>query len=556
MVGRNFGIADSGAWTAPFVVSPINTNKIYVGYTNIYYSENYGTNWKKQTNYTSRSTNTFRYMRISEKDDNYLYAATLSTLRVTKDGGETWTAIAHPGGGSGGSSISGLAIHPENPEIFFVTYSGFRENNKLYMYNGNTWINLSGNLPNVPANCVELHNNNGVLNIYVGTDIGVYHMINDIPYFKRWGQNLPNLYISQLEYVPVNNKMRAASYGRGIWEVDINNCEQEYINIVTDRYSPDEELVFCNGDSVRLYIENPNQTDIYWSTGETTNSIWIKNRGKYWAVSNSKSDCPSISNIVEFIVKDTSVLVINPSSSTNFCIGDSVILVASSGGIVQDSYIWQNGNDVMIGETTRRIIVREPGVYTVQAVTDETGCISKANPVTVNTFRKPEPTTIFVEFGTDYDTLIVSNASLYTKFQWYRNGIRINGATQRNYPVQKNSALADYTVTVAEGGDCFSEQSEPYAYGDVDDELTNVSKMFIKPNPAKDEFIIEMTESAVGEYDISILNVEGIIVKSISKQQIYNTLKVDISTFTIGVYIIKVSSKRNTFIKTLIKYEQ
>lgn len=546
IVGYRFGVADSGNWTTPFVVSPINPQKIYVGYANIYHSRDMGDNWTKQTNFSYSSTNTFRHMRISEKDDNYIYAATLTNLRVTKNGGETWTAMNHPGGTS--NSISGIAIHPDNPEVIFLTYSGFRANNKLFMYDGNQWLNLSGNLPNIPVNCVELHKVNDILNIYVGTDIGVYHMVNDIPYFKRWGQDLPNLYISQLEYVSVNNKMRAASYGRGIWEIDVNNTEnQEYINIAT---TGDFEI--CNGDSVRLYIENPAQTDIYWSTGETTNEIWVKERGQYWAVSNSKSVSPSISNIVDVSVKDTSLLSISNTSTLDFCIGDSVRLVASQGGgIDPNSYLWSTG------ETTRGITVKDAGVYTVQVTTQQTGCISRA-AITVNTYEPPEPATILILYGSPnqttgdiYDTL---RASIGNKFQWYKNGTRINGATQRNYVVLRDSSnVADYTVSIALGGDCYSELSEPHSYVSVEDDNVVQAKMLIHPNPAANEFIIEMNASAAGVYDISILDMLGTVVKSITNVQIDNTFKVDISALPIGNYIIKVSSKRNNFIDKLNK---
>jgi hypothetical protein len=44
---------------------------------------------------------------------------------------------------------------------------------------------LSGNLPNVPANCIELQIENGVTKIYVGTDIGVYYGVDGASYYTR-----------------------------------------------------------------------------------------------------------------------------------------------------------------------------------------------------------------------------------------------------------------------------------------------------------------------------------------------------------------------------------
>ena len=42
-------------------------------------------------------------------------------------------------------------------------------------YNGgNSWINISYSLPNVPVNCIELDNGNTLERVYIGTDLGVW----------------------------------------------------------------------------------------------------------------------------------------------------------------------------------------------------------------------------------------------------------------------------------------------------------------------------------------------------------------------------------------------
>ena len=381
MVNQLFGGSDEGAWVTPIAVSYIDPRKIYVGYSNIYFSNNYGQSgsWKKLTQFSSSSSSTFRNIRVSEKNDNYVYAATLRALHITSDGGQnsnSWRNISPPQGVN--QNITGLAIHPDNPNIVYLTFAGYNANVKLYKYDNakNEWTNLSGNLPNLPANCVELHYVNGKLNIYVGTDIGVYHAVNDVPYFKRWGDGLPNLYVSQLEVASSINKMRAASYGRGVWEVDLNPCHLEYFDITGD-------LEFCIGDSVLLSASG--QSDIVWSTGETGNEIWVKTAGNYWAVSNANSECIKISNIhtVNAYPKPEkpTVHLIKGDENNPENIFDT--LHTTTSGV---EYIWYKNGTVINGQNTNKLVVQridenEGELYTV-SVTNGTCCSEQSAPFT------------------------------------------------------------------------------------------------------------------------------------------------------------------------------
>ena len=74
--------------------------------------------------------------------------------------------------------------------------------------------------PTPPANTVvyEPGTNNG---LYLGTDMGVFYT-ND--YFTNWlpyGQGLPNVVVNELEINLAAGKVRAATFGRGLWESDL-----------------------------------------------------------------------------------------------------------------------------------------------------------------------------------------------------------------------------------------------------------------------------------------------------------------------------------------------
>ncbi|MFC2113967.1 PKD domain-containing protein [Bacteroidota bacterium] len=224
--GANFtgikrNITESGGWVTPYIINPKDPKMLYGGYGNIWRNNNRGyDDWYKVTNWGSSSK--VVAMAISEKDTSVMYAAKSSTLYRTTNSGATWE-IKTP---TSSAYITYIAVHPEYPNIVYVTFSGYSASNKVYVSDnyGDSWTNISGNLPNLPVNCIvtEKGSNAGV---YVGTDVGVYFrdsMLTDwIPYLE----GLPNVIVNELEIyydaVPSKSKIVAATYGRGIWESEL-----------------------------------------------------------------------------------------------------------------------------------------------------------------------------------------------------------------------------------------------------------------------------------------------------------------------------------------------
>ncbi len=95
---------------------------------------------------------------------------------------------------------------------------------------------------------------------------------------------------------------------------------------------------------------------------------------KYYCTITDANGCLDIDSVV-VTVYPLPQPVISPPGTTTICSCDSVRLDAGNNGY--SFYIWSTG------ETTRAIIVRNPGQYTV-TVTDTNGCFNTSSPVTVN----------------------------------------------------------------------------------------------------------------------------------------------------------------------------
>ena len=108
-----------------------------------------------------------------------------------------------------------------------------------------------------------------------------------------------------------------------------------------------------------------------WSNGETTRNISV-GPGTY-SVTVTKNGCSSVSANVTVSYFTVITPVINSSVSLTICAGNTVILNSSPAV----AYNWSTGN------TAASISVSTAGTYFVTA-TDNNGCISTSNPVTVS----------------------------------------------------------------------------------------------------------------------------------------------------------------------------
>ena len=533
------GLQDISAFVTTFDVSP--SGKLYVGYCNIYYSSNNGNTWTKQTNYSASNNSTIRNVKVSVKDEKYVYAHTRSTIYYTDNSGTNWKT-RNP---VGGQNISYILPHPENPQMFYITLSGYSDGNKLYKFDGQNWINLSGNLPNVPANCVAIQIENGKEKIYVGTDIGVYYGLEQTPAYIRWGNDLPNTCVTELELVNPNI-LRAATFGRGVWETTINNCPTESIVV-----NVDGETSICSKDSVRLYVATPNQTDIVWSTGATENEIWVKTAGNYYAVSNTNSDCLRPSNSINIVTKVQNNINVAIQGKTEMCIGDSVILNVPL-GFKEGTFKW-NTND-----TGRTLVIKEAGIYFVSAENTSNDCISYSDTFVVNTYEKPMPTTIKLILdttnnNTKNDTL---EANEGVKFQWYKDGNIMNNQTGKRLIRQRNTTgFGIYTVIIAKEGDCYSEHSESFDYMAIKEDIE--ISMNISPIPAYNIINVEMPKEYYDEYIVTIIDITGKTIKELNLVNFNQGVEVfDVQALPTGTYMLKLESNKISIIKTFVKADK
>jgi photosystem II stability/assembly factor-like uncharacterized protein len=166
---------------------------------------------------------TFTVLKVAQSSPKVIYAGNGKRLYITKDDGATWTEIT-AGLPVAANYLTYVAINDNDPKIAYVTFSGYNAGQKVYKTtnSGTTWVNISGSLPNIPANCIAYEKN--IKNaLYVGTDAGVYYIKDGLADWVPYKTGLPNVIVDELEIHYGTKKIRAATYGRGLWQAALKS---------------------------------------------------------------------------------------------------------------------------------------------------------------------------------------------------------------------------------------------------------------------------------------------------------------------------------------------
>jgi len=207
-----------GAWVTPFVIHPTDHNTLIAGFDDVYQTTNGGSSW---TTISSNLTNgdLLKTLTYAPSNPSYIYAATSYGIWKTTNGGSSWASITS---GLPNNSITDVEVSQNDPETIWVTFSGFDASYKVYKSTngGSSYTNFSTGLPNVPVNCI-LYENNSNEALYLGCDLGVYYRDGSMSTWTTFDQGLPNVIVRELEIQYSTSKIRAATYGRGLWESDL-----------------------------------------------------------------------------------------------------------------------------------------------------------------------------------------------------------------------------------------------------------------------------------------------------------------------------------------------
>jgi VCBS repeat-containing protein len=249
-----------GSFTTPVELNKVDPTRLLVGGTgHIYQSLDQGTTLTPIANvgvngigFNGGGVMVYGGFQNGVADADLIYAASgANVLRQTASGGG-FTATS-----PGGSTIRGVTDNPTNWTAVFTI-----DDNQVFESTnaGATWVDVTANLASISAaDFRSIEYVHGSLDdaLVVGTSSGVFYAhvsgLGGAPSWSKFGSNLPDVIVYDLEYDATDNVLVAGTMGRGAWQV--NNATA---NLGIDNQAP----VLNAADGSLSYTENQAATAI------------------------------------------------------------------------------------------------------------------------------------------------------------------------------------------------------------------------------------------------------------------------------------------------------
>ena len=230
----------SSEFVTYFYLDPDNNNALYYAGRNKLYRTNDAEN-VSSTTWTDLSTlgteevmSTFATSRGTYSASSYLYiGGENGGIHRVKDPQNISNLVSEAvnitptGAGISNAIVSGIAVHPTNPDIVLAVYANYGINNIYVTSNATaadpTWTVVEQNLNNHSVRSAAIAVVDGEINYFVGTARGLYRSVD--PTTQNWeiegSDELGLAVISSLVYRPSDNKLLIGTHGNGMFETTV-----------------------------------------------------------------------------------------------------------------------------------------------------------------------------------------------------------------------------------------------------------------------------------------------------------------------------------------------
>ena len=299
-LSKNGGFNSSGAspsgstgayWEAPLAYDPNNHMTIYDFRNAVWKSDDFTATSTQLAN-PSTINGDIQHAEIAQINSNIIVVARGSAIEKSTDGGVSFSSIRS---NLPNASIRDIAFDPNDDDVIIVVYARYQtDNSKVWMTTngGTSWTNITYNLGSMPILSVVIDHTD-TSNIYLGAEIGVYTMPMGSTNWSLYNTGLPNMAVKELEVMYGTNTIRAATWGRGLWEYALVG-RKAYPSIVytaisntpTDnnpKFGVDQYVtskIKYPVASSSVYVEWSRDSAVFGNTIAMTNTIdstWVSN---------------------------------------------------------------------------------------------------------------------------------------------------------------------------------------------------------------------------------------------------------------------------------------
>ena len=229
-------------WNAPIVVSEHDCDVIYHAGNKVMKSEFRGESWQVISEDLSKNDpatlttgkggdGNIQYGTITTLDESPIKAGLLwagtddGNVQVTQNDGETWTDVTDNIPNNPHYWVSRVEASHHDLGTAYATFTGYRNDDfRPFIYKttnfGESWSDISNNLPDGPINVVREHHDNPDL-LFVGTEFQVFASIDGGESWAGMKGDMPTVPVHDMKIHPRANDLVVGTHGRGIYIADL-----------------------------------------------------------------------------------------------------------------------------------------------------------------------------------------------------------------------------------------------------------------------------------------------------------------------------------------------
>jgi photosystem II stability/assembly factor-like uncharacterized protein len=246
------------AWTYPIIISPHDTNTLYIGGNKVLKSTNEGQSWEViSPDLTVADPETLKpsggpinrdavgaehYATVftlaeSPHEQGVIYAGSDDgLLHITKDGGANWTAITPDV--PQWTMFTMIEPSPHDKATVYVTATRYKNDDyKPYVFKstdyGSTWQAITDGIHEDHFTRVVREDPNKAGLLYLGTEFGLYVSFNAGESWERFQLNLPITPIYDLKIKDTD--LVVATHGRAFWVLDDLTILHQYSDAIAEK---------------------------------------------------------------------------------------------------------------------------------------------------------------------------------------------------------------------------------------------------------------------------------------------------------------------------------
>jgi photosystem II stability/assembly factor-like uncharacterized protein len=267
-------------WNAPILVSPHDCDVIYHAGNRLLRSEYRGESWEvispdlTKADPTTLTTGkggdgNIQYATITTIDESPLRPGLIwvgtddGNVQLTRNGGETWTLLNDNIPNNPEYWVSRVEASHHDLGTAYVAYTGYRRDDfRPFVYKttdfGETWTDISSNLPDAPVNVIREHHANPDL-LFVGTEFQVWVSNTGGNSWTSMKLDMPTTPVHDMKIHERDDDLIVATHGRGIYVADLAPLAELTPAVLAQEahvFQPEPEILWMGDDRTNYAFSN------------------------------------------------------------------------------------------------------------------------------------------------------------------------------------------------------------------------------------------------------------------------------------------------------------